>query len=51
MQPGIIVVVDNTFESAYFQKPLSLGADITYYSVTKVRICKYSVSRISSAAG
>ena len=34
-QPGVIVVVDNTFESAYFQKPLDLGADVSYYSDTK----------------
>merc|ERR1719361_2523013 len=32
---NVIVVVDNTFESAYFQRPLELGADITYYSITK----------------
>merc|ERR1711953_769056 len=32
---NIFVVVDNTFESAYFQRPLELGADITYYSLTK----------------
>ena len=31
----IIVVVDNTFLSAYFQRPLELGADITMYSLTK----------------
>lgn len=31
----IFLVVDNTFESAYFQRPLELGADITYYSLTK----------------
>merc|ERR1712045_459480 len=31
---NIFVVVDNTFESAYFQRPLELGADITYYSLT-----------------
>ncbi len=30
-----ISVVDNTFMSAYFQKPLSLGADIVVHSVTK----------------
>lgn len=29
------VVVDNTFMSAYFQRPLSLGADIVMHSVTK----------------
>uniref|UniRef100_A0A8C4VW91 Cystathionine gamma-lyase n=1 Tax=Gopherus evgoodei TaxID=1825980 RepID=A0A8C4VW91_9SAUR len=31
----IIIVVDNTFMSAYFQRPLSLGADICMYSATK----------------
>lgn len=30
-----ISVVDNTFMSPYFQKPLSLGADIVMHSVTK----------------
>jgi cystathionine gamma-lyase len=33
--PGVFLVVDNTFESAYFQRPLELGADIAYYSLTK----------------
>ncbi|GAB0089129.1 cystathionine gamma-lyase [Sergentomyia squamirostris] len=33
--PGIIVVVDNTFLSPYFQRPLELGADLVMYSVTK----------------
>ena len=33
--PEIILVVDNTFMSSYFQKPLSLGADIVVHSVTK----------------
>lgn len=32
---NIIVVVDNTFMSAYFQRPLALGADICMYSATK----------------
>jgi cystathionine gamma-lyase len=32
---GLIVVVDNTFASPYFQKPLDLGADIVVHSVTK----------------
>lgn len=32
---GILVVVDNTFMSPYFQRPLSLGADIVVHSVTK----------------
>ncbi|OQV23864.1 Cystathionine gamma-lyase [Hypsibius exemplaris] len=31
----IIVVVDNTFMSSYFQRPLDLGADITHHSLTK----------------
>ncbi|KAJ7993178.1 hypothetical protein DPEC_G00269740 [Dallia pectoralis] len=30
-----LVVVDNTFMSAYFQRPLALGADICMYSATK----------------
>jgi len=34
-QKDVFVVVDNTFLSAYFQRPLELGADITYYSLTK----------------
>ncbi|KAI9101307.1 Cys/Met metabolism PLP-dependent enzyme-domain-containing protein [Phlyctochytrium arcticum] len=34
-QPGVILVVDNTFMSPYFQQPLSLGADIVVHSVTK----------------
>jgi cystathionine gamma-lyase len=51
-QPGVILVVDNTFLSPYFQvapgapparpdglaqpqRPLSLGADLVYHSVTK----------------
>jgi len=31
----ILTVVDNTFASPYFQKPLSLGADIVLHSMTK----------------
>lgn len=31
----VISVVDNTFMSSYFQKPLKLGADIVVHSVTK----------------
>ncbi|XP_053101669.1 cystathionine gamma-lyase isoform X2 [Hemicordylus capensis] len=30
-----LLAVDNTFMSAYFQRPLSLGADICMYSATK----------------
>jgi len=32
---GILVVVDNTFMSPYFQNPLDLGADIVMHSMTK----------------
>lgn len=32
---GAIPVVDNTFMSPYFQKPLALGAEIVVHSVTK----------------
>jgi cystathionine gamma-lyase len=30
-----LVIVDNTFASPYFQRPLELGADIVLYSTTK----------------
>jgi cystathionine beta-lyase/cystathionine gamma-synthase len=32
---GIRLVVDNTFMSPYFQRPLALGADVALHSVTK----------------
>jgi cystathionine gamma-lyase len=32
---NILLVVDNTFSSPYFQKPLDLGADIVLHSTTK----------------
>lgn len=32
---GAVTVVDNTFLTPYFQRPLELGADITLYSATK----------------
>lgn len=32
---NILLAVDNTFASPYFQKPLSLGADIVVHSTTK----------------
>jgi cystathionine gamma-lyase len=32
---GVTSVVDNTFMSSYFQKPLSLGADVVIHSITK----------------
>jgi cystathionine gamma-lyase len=34
-RPGVILVVDNTFLSPYFQRPLTLGADVVMHSVTK----------------
>jgi len=34
-QKNIILVVDNTFMSPYFQNPIDLGADIVVHSVTK----------------
>lgn len=33
--PNLLVVVDNTFASSYFQRPLTLGADIVLHSATK----------------
>lgn len=32
---GLPLVVDNTFASPYFQRPLSLGADVVVHSTTK----------------
>lgn len=32
---GLLLVVDNTFLSPYFQRPLELGADIVLHSTTK----------------
>ena len=34
-QKGALLVVDNTFLSPYFQKPLSLGADLVVHSASK----------------
>lgn len=34
-EQGLLVIVDNTFLSPYFQKPLRLGADIVVHSGTK----------------
>ncbi|MCD8372497.1 MAG: PLP-dependent aspartate aminotransferase family protein [Clostridia bacterium] len=34
-QKGILLIVDNTFLSPYFQNPLSLGADVVVHSGTK----------------
>ena len=33
--PDIVVVVDNSFLSPYFQRPLDLGADVVVHSVSK----------------
>ena len=32
---GVMVAVDNTFMSPYFQSPLELGADVVTHSCTK----------------
>ena len=32
---GLLVVVDNTFATPYFQRPLELGADVVVHSTTK----------------
>ena len=32
---GLLLVVDNTFMSPYFQRPLKLGADVVLHSTTK----------------
>ncbi|MBS1958726.1 MAG: cystathionine gamma-synthase [Bdellovibrionales bacterium] len=32
---SVLSVVDNTFMSSYFQKPLDLGADVVIHSITK----------------
>ena len=34
-EKGALVVVDNTFLTPYYQKPLKFGADIVVYSATK----------------
>jgi cystathionine gamma-lyase len=34
-KPGQVVAVDNTFCSPYLQRPLELGADISWHSTTK----------------
>ncbi len=32
---GVLLIVDNTFNTPYFQRPLTLGADIVLHSATK----------------
>lgn len=34
-EKGVLSCVDNTFMSAYFQRPIALGADMTFHSATK----------------
>ncbi|HJV46462.1 MAG TPA: PLP-dependent transferase [Bacillota bacterium] len=34
-QNNLLTIVDNTFLSPYYQKPLTLGADIVFHSATK----------------
>ncbi|HEY0995900.1 MAG TPA: PLP-dependent transferase [Gemmatimonadaceae bacterium] len=34
-QAGALLIVDNTFASPYFQRPLEFGADIVWHSATK----------------
>lgn len=34
-EKGVKVVIDNTFASPYFQRPLALGADVVVHSATK----------------
>jgi len=36
---NVLLVVDNTFASPYFQTPLDLGADLVVHSVTKYLDC------------
>lgn len=35
ISPEIVIVVDNTFLTPYFQKPLELGATVSTYSLSK----------------
>ena len=34
-RPGLVVAVDNTFATPYWQRPLELGADVVMHSTTK----------------
>ena len=34
-RPGLVIAVDNTFCSPYFQRPLEFGADVVVHSTTK----------------
>lgn len=44
---GTFMVVDNTFMSAYFQRPLSLGADVVFASCTKYRMLFWGGRRVA----
>lgn len=44
--PGVILVVDNTFMSSYFQKPLSLGADIVGTFIYQSRHIRFNFSQL-----
>ena len=44
-EAGVLLIVDNTFYTPYFQQPLSFGADIVLHSATK-----YLGTAMSSAA-
>src|SRR5262245_44021527 len=45
---GIKVVVDNTFMTPYFQRPLDLGADVAFHSVTKYLRSEEHTSELQS---
>ena len=34
-RPGLLLAVDNTFATPYFQRPIALGADLVIHSTTK----------------
>lgn len=53
---GLLLIVDNTFLSPYFQKPLDLGADIVIHSGTKFlsghndTLCGFAVTQKEALA-
>ena len=42
----VFVVTDNTFATAYFQRPLDLGSDIVMHSLTKYMNGKTNVTSL-----
>ncbi|WP_339532419.1 methionine gamma-lyase [Pseudomonas mucidolens] len=55
-QPGITLVVDNTYCTPYLQRPLELGADVVVHSATKylsghgditagIAVCRHDLAR------